>query len=79
MEDLVPTRLQDLPTEEQYDETTDSISKWLGEHTPISPYKWNYLLDQYSGAIGDVFLPMITPEAERGNDTAAGNLIAPRR
>ena len=76
-EDLVPTRLQDLPTEEQYDETTDSVSKWLGEHTPLSPYKWNYLLDQYSGAIGDVFLPMITPEAERGNDTIAGDLIAP--
>ena len=76
-DDLVPSRLQDLPTEEQYDETTDSISKWLGEHTPISPYKWNYLLDQYSGAIGDVFLPMITPEAERGNDTLAGDMIAP--
>jgi hypothetical protein len=76
-EDLVPTRLQDLPTEEQYDETTDSISKWLGEHTPISPYKWNYILDQYSGAIGDVFLPMITPEAERGDDTIGGNMIAP--
>jgi hypothetical protein len=76
-DDLVPTRLQDLPSEEQYDETTDAVSKWLGEHTPISPYKWNYVLDQYSGAIGDVFLPMITPEAERGNDTLAGDLIAP--
>ena len=76
-DDLVPTRLQDLPVAEQYDETTDSISKWLGEHTPISPYKWNYILDQYSGAIGDMFLPMLTPEAERGNNSLVGNMIAP--
>jgi len=72
-EELVPTRLQDLPTAEQYDETTDSISRWLGERLPISPYKINYLLDQYSGGIGDTFLPMLTPESERGDNT----LIAP--
>ena len=72
-DDLVPTRLQDLPNEEQYDETTDSISKWLGENIGWSPYKWNYVIDQYSGGIGDVFLPMLTPEAERGDKS----LIAP--
>ena len=76
-DDMVPTRLQDLPAEEQFDETTDSISKWLGEKLNISPYKINYVLDQYSGAIGDMLLPMITPEAERGNDTLLGNMIAP--
>ena len=78
-EDLVPTRLQDLPNEEQYDESTDDLSKWLGEVTGQSPYKINYLLEQYSGAIGDVFLPMITPEAESGDDTTQGQLIAPLR
>ena len=76
-EDLVPTRLQDLPAAEQYDESTDAISRWLGEKFNISPYKANYLLDQYSGVIGDTFLPMLTPEAESGNNTLAGNLIAP--
>lgn len=76
-DELVPSRLQDLPAAEQYDETTDSLSKWLGEKTNISPYKLNYLLDQYSGAIGDIFLPMLTPEAERGNDDWWGDLIAP--
>ena len=65
-DDLVPTRLQDLPAAEQFDETTDSISKWLGEKLNLSPYKINYVLDQYSGAVGDLFLPMLTPEAERG-------------
>ena len=76
-EDLVPTRLQDLPAAEQYDESTDSISRWLGETFDISPYKANYLLDQYSGVIGDTFLPMLTPEAESGDNTVVGNITAP--
>ena len=70
-EDLVPTRLQDLPAAEQYDESTDAISKWLGEKLNVSPYKLNYLLNQYSGGIGDVFLPMLTPE------TDGGGILAP--
>ena len=68
-DDLVPTRLQDLPAAEQYDESTDALSKWIGGKLNVSPYKVNYLLDQYSGGLGDVLLPMMTPEAESGNDT----------
>ena len=78
-EKLVPTRLQDLPAAEQFDESTDSLSKWLGEKLDISPYKINYLLDQYSGGIGDVLLPMMTPEAESGDTSRLGQLIAPLR
>ena len=62
--DLVSSRLQKLPEEEQYDESTDSLSKFLGEKLGISPKKINYVLDQYSGGIGDVILPMMTPQAE---------------
>lgn len=91
-EDLVPSRLQDLPASEQFDESTDAISRWLGEHleAPLeavnsvlgteweaSPYKINYLLDQYSGGIGDVILPMLTPEAESGDNSLLGNVLAP--
>ncbi len=76
-EDLVPTRLQDLPASEQFDESTDAISKWLGEKLDISPVKINYLLDQYSGGVGDVVLPMLTPEAESGDNSPVGNAIAP--
>ena len=65
-DDLVPTRLQDLPAEEQFDESTDAISKWLGETFNDSPYKINYVIDQYSGAIGDVALPWLTPETDGG-------------
>lgn len=75
--DLVPTRLQNLPDAEQYDETTDSISIWLGKQLNISPYKINYVLDQYSGAIGDYILPYLTQEAESGSDSFTGKIIAP--
>ena len=78
-EDLVPSRLQDLPAAEQYDEKTDSFSKKLGEKFGISPYKINYLLNQYSGGLGDLILPMMTPRAESGNDSLLGNLTAPLR
>lgn len=62
--DIVSSRLQKLPTAEQYDEKTDSLSKFLGEKLNISPKKINYVLDQYSGGIGDIILPMMTPQAE---------------
>jgi hypothetical protein len=73
----VPTRLQDLPAAEQFDESTDAFSKWLGDKLDISPVKVNYLLDQYTGGLGDTFLPMITPEAESGDDSFLGNMLAP--
>ena len=76
-EDLVPSRLQDVPKGEQYDESTDAISKWVGEKVGISPYKLNYLLSQYSGGVGDIVLPMLTPKAERGDNSFGGNLLAP--
>lgn len=65
--DLVPTRLQDEKPENQYDESTDEFSKWLGQTMGWSPIKINYLLDQYGGGIADVLLPMGTPQAETTN------------
>lgn len=80
--DLVPTRLQKLPAAEQYDESTDAISRWLSEAASsvgldISPVKINYVMDQYSGGLGDTFLPMLTPEAESGADSFGDYLAAP--
>lgn len=63
-DDIVPSRLQDKPKAEQYDETTDSFSIWLGKKLNSSPYKINYLLDQYGGGISDVVLPLLTKQAE---------------
>jgi predicted nucleotidyltransferase len=76
-EDLVPTRLQDVPANEQYDESTDTFSRWLGDKLNISPMKINYVLNQYSGGVGDVVLPMITPKATNDADSVGDYLIAP--
>lgn len=62
--EIVSSRLQKLPVAEQSDESTDKLSKFLGEKLNISPKKINYVLDQYSGGVGDVILPMLTPQAE---------------
>lgn len=68
---IISDSLSKRPTEEQYNEKTDEISKWIGKQVkdaPIpenfkSPLAINYLIDQYSGVIGDVGLPMITPRS----------------
>jgi hypothetical protein len=76
-DDLVPTRLQNVPAEEQYDESIDKLSIALGQKLGISPYKINYVLDQYSGGIGDTLLPMMTPQAETSSDSIGSKLISP--
>lgn len=63
--DLVSSRLQKELPKNQYDETTDNLSKWLGAKLNVSPKKINYLIDQYSGGIGDILLPAITPQAKK--------------
>lgn len=70
--DIVPTRLQNVPKAEQSDESIDAISKWIGETFNISPYKVNYVIDQYTGGIGDFLLPLITEEAN-----GDGSFLAP--
>ena len=42
------------------------FSKAVGKALGISPKKLNYVLDQYSGVLGDFLLPKLTPQAERG-------------
>ena len=70
--DIIPSRLQKERPEDQYDASIDKFSIWLGQRTGISPYKINYVLDQYTGGIGDIGLPMITDEAN-----SDGSIIAP--
>ena len=60
---IVSQSMEKRPAAEQYNEKTDKFSKWLGGKINVSPMKINYLIDQYTGGIGDVALPMITPKA----------------
>lgn len=72
-------RLQSYAPGERYDESTDAISKWIGGKLNVSPKKLSYILDQYSGVIGDVILPYLTPKAERGwyPEALGGNIAVP--
>ncbi len=48
---------------EQYEKKTSYISRWLGKLFNISPLKIEYVLDQYTGIVGDILLPMTSDEA----------------
>ena len=64
--DIESQRLRKYAPGERYDSSTDVVSKWIGEQLGLSPKKINYLLDQYTGVVGDFVLPILTPQAERG-------------
>ena len=53
---------------QRYDESTSEIAKYIGKAINYSPKKIHYLLDQYSGAIGDFLLP-ITSDAKKASTT----------
>lgn len=63
--DIESQRLQNYAPGERYDSGTDIFSKTVGQALGISPKKLNYVLDQYSGVVGDFLLPILTPQAER--------------
>jgi hypothetical protein len=57
---------------ERYDENTSAIAIAIGKVINYSPKKIHYLIDQYSGVIGDFLLPATTKKAEK--DFLSGNL-----
>lgn len=70
--DIVSSYMEEKPDYLQYGESTDAFSIWLGEITRhgkngiegLSPKKVNYLIDQYSGFIGDWVLPALSKKAD---------------
>lgn len=69
--DLESERLQGYRAGERYDESTDVVSKAVGKATGLSPKKINYLIDSYSGVIGDIALPLLTPTKSTGRNPLA--------
>lgn len=63
--DIESQRLQNYAPGERYDSSTDIVSKAVGGALGLSPVKLNYLADQYTGVVGDIVLPLLTPQAER--------------
>lgn len=68
--DIESQRLQGYAPGQRYDEKTDAISKAIGGTFNVSPKKINYILDQYTGVIGDFTLPLLTPAGDK-------NILAP--
>lgn len=68
--DIESQRLQGYAPGQRYDEKTDAISKAIGGTFNVSPKKINYILDQYTGVIGDFTLPRLTPAGDK-------NILAP--
>ena len=73
---------------QRFDEKTSSWSIWLsnkledsflGDHVDLSPKQIHYLMDQYSGVLGDTILPFLTPKAESPTDSFVGKMLAPVR
>ena len=63
--DIEGQRLQNYAPGKRYDSSTDVVSKAVGGALNLSPKKLNYLADQYTGVVGDIVLPLLTPQAER--------------
>lgn len=59
---IVYDTYSELPDKDQYDDSTTSIAKKIGEITNISPMKIDYVLDQYSGVLGDVIMPFLATD-----------------
>jgi hypothetical protein len=68
---IEPQRLEKYSPGKRYDESTTSLAKAVGGALNYSPKKIDYLLDAYSGVIGDFAMPISTPKAERNPFTKA--------
>ena len=64
-------QFENVRKEDRYDESTSSIAIALGKAFNYSPKKIHYLIDQYSGVIGDFLIPFSTQKAE--NSLIKGN------
>ena len=58
-------QFENIEPKKRYDESTSSIAIAMGKVLNYSPKKIHYLLDQYSGVIGDFILPATTKRAEK--------------
>ena len=64
-------QFENTAPKDRYAENTRSIAIAIGQLINYSPKKIHYLLDQYSGVIGDFILPATTAKAEK--DFLSGN------
>ena len=76
--DIVSSYLENKTNpQEEYDAKTSEISKWIGKQLGISPKKLDYVIDQYSGVLGDIALPSTTNYAESKDSSGFNALTNP--
>jgi len=82
---IVPDRLKDLYAYEQYDEKTSEVAKWLGNAAAelginngegLSPKQIDYIIDSYTGIIGDVLIPATTEGGNVFEKVVTGPFVA---
>lgn len=61
--EIVTSKWDGTRPSEQYEKDTSYISRWIGKLTNTSPLKIEYVLDQYTGIVGDILLPLTSDEA----------------
>lgn len=61
--EIVSSKWDGTRPTEQYEKDTSYISRWIGKVTGQSPLVVEYILDQYTGIIGDILLPLTSDEA----------------
>ncbi len=64
---IVPGTLEKLSPGLQSDAKTSALAKALGESTNTSPKEIDYLIKQYTGVLGQIGLPAMSP-AQSGNN-----------
>lgn len=72
---IVPGYLERLSPELQSDARTSRVGKWIGEKTGTSPKQVDYLIKQYTGVIGQLGLPALTPGAGNNPLQALGSSL----
>jgi hypothetical protein len=68
---IVPGNLERLSPELQSDAKTSTPAIKLGEMLGYSPKKIDYLLKQYTGGLGQLALPLLTPGGDLGSSLAS--------
>ena len=64
--DIEGREMESKAPRDRYDESTSSIAIFIGQAINASPKKIHYLLDQYSGVIGDFVLPATSKKEHKG-------------
>ncbi|WP_410512041.1 hypothetical protein PaeBR_18655 [Paenibacillus sp. BR2-3] len=64
---IVPGYLENLSPELQFDTKTTTISKKLGELTGTSPKQLDYFARQYTGVLGQLGQPLLSPGGDVGS------------